>query len=245
MSVRKSFPNFLTSINLLFGCIAVTFIIHGDIQTACIFVLFAALMDYLDGFFAKKLNAGSNLGRELDSLADMVTFGVVPGFVFYYLLDQSSYFSLYPAIHPIIYLSPAFLITIFSALRLAKYNISDDQKEHFLGLPTPACTLLVISFPLLMNRYEGSFFSEMIGNPIIIYGLIIVLSYLLISNIRMFSLRFTHFRFKENEIRYIFIFFTIILIAIFKLISIGWIILLYIIISLISNVRKHEIPSAN
>jgi CDP-diacylglycerol--serine O-phosphatidyltransferase len=236
----KQLPNLCTIINLSLGFFSILLATSGNCLNAAIFILIASFFDFLDGFLAKKLNASSELGGQLDSLADLVTFGVAPAILIYQLLiDLPQIYS--PYANYIVVLIP-----IFSALRLAKFNIDDYQQSNFLGLPTPANALFFVSIIIYM---ETSSFSVNDGfNP---YGLIIsfviLFSFLMISKISFFSLKFVNYKWEENKIRYLFLLGSIILtfVAIFMnlmSLNIAFIIFLYLILSLVNNIiTKNEI----
>lgn len=236
----KQLPNLCTIINLSLGFFSILLATSGNCLNAAIFILIASFFDFLDGFLAKKLNASSELGKQLDSLADLVTFGVAPAILIYQLLiDLPQIYS--PYANYIVVLIP-----IFSALRLAKFNIDDSQQSNFLGLPTPANALFFVSIIIYM---ETSSFSVNDGfNP---YGLIIsfviLFSFLMISKISFFSLKFVNYKWEENKIRYLFLLGSIIItfVAIFMnlmSLNIAFIIFLYLILSLVNNIiTKNEI----
>lgn len=226
--VRKHIPNAITSLNLASGCIAIVFAFQGEYTTASYFIALAAVFDFFDGFAARLLKAYSPMGKELDSLADVVSFGVAPGMMlFNYLSDISAltYSSEYLA-----YLS--FLLPVFSALRLAKFNIDERQETSFIGLPTPA-NAVFWAFGIGSNF---TYALDTIIDPLIIAAGIIIFSWLLISTIPMFSLKFKHYGWKGNRIRYYFLVGCIALLILSGLAGLSACILWYIFLSLI-NVR--------
>lgn len=190
MSVKKSIPNFITSLNLFSGCIATYLAFQGNYSWAFFFILLAAVFDFFDGFAARLLKAYSTIGKELDSLADVVSFGVAPGAMAFSVLQQSELHIALPL--------AGFLIPVFSALRLAKFNIDDRQTSSFLGLPVPANAIF----------WGGAIYSYAdfwIFQPWILCALVLLFCALLVSEIPMFSLKMKNFSWKENNTRYIFL----------------------------------------
>ena len=222
----KNIPNFITCLNLFSGCIScVLALTFGNYVGALIFILLASVFDFLDGFFARLLKSYSPIGAQLDSLADLVSFGVAPGFIVYSFLLNSS--AGIPYCEKIYFL--AFLIPIFAAVRLAKFNIDTRQKSSFLGLPVPANGLFWGSLIQVINLSESNqvFFTVFIAILIIIFCL------LMVSELPMYSLKFTHFKWKGNEYPYITIVVALILISYFLLFGICLIVTFYIFLSLI------------
>lgn len=210
MGIRKHIPNTITILNLLLGTIAVIFALKGWQLFAVYLILAAALMDFLDGFTARMLNAYSSIGKELDSLADLVSFGLAPSFLLYY--RYSHFISPYTSggasniYYELIAFSPL-IITAASALRLAIFNVDTRQSVNFIGLPTPANAIL-ISMLIHYNVYNSNI-DYLFNNLYFIPVISIVLSYLLVSNISMFSLKFKNLNFKENKNRYLFAIFAL------------------------------------
>lgn len=222
-------PNFITTSNLICGSLSIIAAFNNLLHVSAILIFIAALLDFFDGMSARLLKAYSEIGKQLDSLADVVSFGLSPSIIVYQLLkeriepdltifDQISIDTLLPL--------TAFLIVAFSALRLAKFNIDERQTNSFIGLPTPASAIFFASLTLLMN------YKLIVLNEFYIIGLTIFFSVLLVSEIPMFSLKFKHFRFKENEIRYLFLMTGLILILVLKVLAIPIIIITYILLSI-------------
>jgi CDP-diacylglycerol---serine O-phosphatidyltransferase len=235
MNIKKHIPNFLTCCNLLCGCLGIIVIFEPvgffgpaylNLIIASFLIFSACIFDFLDGFVARILKVQSPIGKELDSLADMVTFGVLPGFIIYSMLMRN------PQIGDYIPFT-ALLIPVFSALRLAKFNIDTRQSESFIGVPTPANAILIASLPLILIQYPAS--SEFILNSYFLIPLSLIMSYLLIAELPLFALKFKNFKWTGNEIRFIFLALSILLLAILKWLGIPLIIFLYIILSLIQN----------
>lgn len=213
--IKKHIPNFITSLNLFSGCIGVLLAFQGNYSGAFIAIIISAVFDFFDGFAARLLKAYSPMGKELDSLADVVSFGVVPGAIVYSLLTQI-------AVNEwLCYV--AFLIPVFSALRLAKFNIDERQLSSFIGLPTPANAIF-------WGGLVYSFSDFLIVNNWLIITLTLIFSYLLVAELPMFALKFKSFAWKNNKIQYLFLIGCAIILAFFQLnafaILIGWYILL-------------------
>jgi len=236
MSFKKNIPNTITLLNLLSGLIAVMFAAINQLQIAAYFIFLGIFFDYFDGFFARMFNVQGELGKQLDSLADMVTSGVVPGIVMFQLIRQSMgqwtepiWFNSFNDLTWLPFLG--LVITLASAYRLANFNIDSRQTTSFIGLPTPALTLFVLSLPLILNRNPSVVVENIIKNPIILIIITLLGSYLMNSNIKMFALKFKTYRFKENYIKYSFLVLSIILLIIFHFLAIPLILIIYILIS--------------
>lgn len=239
----KQIPNIITSLNLLCGCVAVMFAMSGELVIASYFAFLGIFFDFFDGLAARLLNAQSKVGLELDSLADMVTSGVVPGFVMVQLLSYSltgNYLditalfsdntwneSLYQYV-PFVGL----LIVVASAYRLAKFNVDTRQTSSFIGLPTPANTLLILSLPLILAFQQTEAITEIILNHWVLIALTLLSCILLNTEVSLFALKFKTWDFKSNTIRYVFLLLSIVLLFIFHFLAIPIIILLYIVLSL-------------
>lgn len=230
--MKKHIPNFITILNLLSGCIAITVAFQGNLILASWLMGLAAIFDFLDGMAARLLNVKSAIGKELDSLADMVSFGLLPGVIVFQLL------SLNPNIISPLIPYIAFLIPAFSALRLAKFNTDTRQEEMFYGLPTPAVAILIASLPLILNQHavifgmDFSFIKQFLSNWYFLVSLTVLLSWLLVAEIPLMSLKFKSFGWTENRTRYVLILLSIILLICFQFAGVPLIILLYIILSL-------------
>ncbi|WP_026935525.1 CDP-alcohol phosphatidyltransferase family protein [Christiangramia echinicola] len=248
MGIKRHIPNIITLFNLLSGSIAVIFAVKGNLILAAIFVAAGIFFDFFDGLAARALNVKSEVGLQLDSLADVVTSGVVPGLVMYQLLMKalpasgglgsdwnSSVFDI--QIKPFALIG--LLIILASAYRLAKFNVDERQTDSFIGLPTPANALLILSLPLILTYQPGSFITGLLLNEWFLVGLTLVSCYLLNAELPLFALKFSDWGFKENKLRYFFIISCIILIIFLQFIAIPVILLLYVVLSIISN-RKVE-----
>lgn len=214
--MKKHIPNAITCANLFSGCIGVVFAFNGDFKTATFFVILSGVFDFFDGMSARALNVKSTIGKELDSLADMVSFGFLPGVIMFQLLKLSD------APHAYLpYLG--FLITVFSALRLAKFNIDERQTVDFIGLNTPMNTLFIISLP-----YVAQMFPELISNWLVLTAITLVCSYLLVSEIRIFSLKFNGLSWAENKIKFIFLIISAALLVGLQFVAFPLILVIYI-----------------
>jgi CDP-diacylglycerol---serine O-phosphatidyltransferase len=226
-------PNILTLINLFSGCIAIVFLFNYQMQWVPYCVLISLIADFLDGFAARFTKNTTDIGKELDSLADVVSFGVVPGAIIFQLLFQKfeSADMPYSFLRIYLYSAPAFLITLFAALRLAKFNLDTRQSENFYGLATPAATIFVVG--LLLLALDATYgLSSLIYSGKVLYGTIILLPILMMAELPMFGFKFKSFGWKGNEARYLFIILSIVLLATLKFAAVSLIIILYIIFSI-------------
>jgi CDP-diacylglycerol--serine O-phosphatidyltransferase len=235
----KHFPNFITSLNLTSGFIAIIFAANGHLLTASWLILAAMIFDFLDGFSARLLKAYSALGKELDSLADVVSFGVAPGLIIYYLLYSSVSLNSTLTVNSdflksAILMLIAAIMPVCGAIRLAIFNLDSTQTTSFKGLPIPANALAVISIVIAGHYSQSELFSSFTGSPFLLIIFTIILSLLMVSRIPLFSLKVTNLKFRGNEGRYILAALIIINLAIFGPIAITLIIPLYIISSGIS-----------
>jgi len=232
--IKQLVPNTLTSFNLFSGCIGIVLAFNNQLEYAAAMIWLAGLFDFLDGFSARILKVSSEIGKQLDSLADMVTFGVLPGVILFQMIlnAQSTEGSNYQHLPYI-----AFVITVFSAVRLAKFNIDTRQSDTFIGLPTPANAICVSAFPFMIKG------SNILSNELLIISLIIytlIFSWLLIADIKMLALKFKSLGWSGNEARWVFIVLSLILVAVFRIASIPLIIMAYIVTSVINNALSNH-----
>ena len=235
MKLFKHLPNFITLLNLFCGLLSIFFFSVDQLAWASYMIFVAAVLDFFDGFSARLLKAYSPLGAQLDSLADVVSFGVAPAFILFGLMKSShglpditvSDVNLLPFV--------ALIVPLFTALRLAKFNIDTRQTESFIGLPSPASGLLLASLPLVRSQlYEGqSLFYMVVTNAYFYVGIGLLMSFLMVSELPLFGLKFKSFALKGNEVRYFFLLSAIILIIALQFVAIPFIILLYLLLSLI------------
>lgn len=243
--MKKHIPNLITLGNLLCGTVAVIFAIKGDFIAVAWLVAIGIVCDFFDGFAARILNVQGELGKQLDSLADMVTSGVVPGIVMLKLIEMAidadavGYFGVddYVATGSNLpYLG--LLLTLGACYRLANFNIDTRQSDSFIGLPTPAMCLFVVSLPLIAGFATQSFFIDLVLNKWFLIAVTLVLTFLMNAEIPLFSLKFKGFSFSDNGLKYLFLIASIILLVVLKFVAVPIIILLYILVSLGNNLVK-------
>jgi len=224
-------PNFITLLNLLSGGIAVIFAVKGDLSTAALFVFFGIFFDFFDGFLARKLNVSSEMGLQLDSLADLVTSGLAPALVLVNLIELS----ILPWQDANCFLPYlGLLVLLCSAYRLAKFNISTEQSQFFIGLPTPANALLIMSLPLVLDYQNSDSYNALILNPFFLVVVTLLSSFLLNAPVKLIALKFKTWNFSENASKYILIIFSLVALILFKFAGIPLIIIFYIMLSLIN-----------
>ncbi len=278
--IKRNIPNSITCGNLFCGCLAIVFAFKGNLILSSYLVGLAAVLDFFDGFAARMLKVSSQMGKDLDSLADMVTFGVVPGIMMYQLIKMSIGFTADVHINSFAgnlelisyrpdsyhYYLPyvAFIIPVFSAIRLAKFNNDTRQSDQFIGLPTPANAIFISSLVLLNNKFiyhvydnfqfslsfkhvggmqdVESFFSNWLFHPGILIVITLLFSFLLVAELPLFSLKFKQLGWKGNEIRYLFLTACIIFLVAFNFAGISLSILFYILLSLFQTVIKNNFP---
>lgn len=240
MSIKKHIPNTITLLNLLAGLLALIHAFNGNYNEAFSLVCLGIFFDFWDGFFARIWKVQSPIGLQLDSLADMVTSGVVPGLVMYkmlgdiqenqyqYNLTEDTY---YMGVVPYL----GFLITLASCYRLAKFNVDTRQTDSFIGLPTPANALLIMSIPMIQFHSEFDWLVDFLSNPYVLVGITVLSSYLLNAEIPLFSLKVKSFSWEKYKMQLVFLILSVILIALLEFIAIPIIILLYVILSVLNN----------
>ena len=256
MPLFKNIPNFFTLLNLIFGCIAIVYMLQvgqsivilndqtgaydpffpEKLAWGAVFIFLAAGVDFLDGLVARLFKATSKMGEQLDSLSDLVSFGVAPGMILYQLLRLSYAQQENGLDVSFIILLPAFIFTAAAAWRLAKFNIATDQSNSFKGVPTPAAGLLIASFPLII-QYEYFGMQALFINKWFLYGVIALISYLMVSNLPLIALKFKDFTFRNNRGRFILVALStviIIALALTKKIWLAWpiVFVLYVLLSL-------------
>jgi len=239
--IRRSIPNGITALNLVLGMLALLLLGKEEFLLACLALGGAGLADFLDGLAARALGVQSEIGIQLDSLADMVSFGLVPGLIYFQILSQSADSA---AIIPWLAL-PACLVAVFSAFRLARFNLDSRQRSGFVGLPTPANTLLAVGLLLVFMR-DPYGLSDWVGSLGVLYPVIGLTCWLLVAEIPMFSLKFKTLSWRGNEIRIIFVLASGILLLLFQEVGLVAIIVLYISLSILFKPNiVHEIPGGN
>jgi CDP-diacylglycerol--serine O-phosphatidyltransferase len=241
--MKRYIPNFITSLNLASGFLAIIFTLKGNIVTASWLILAAMIFDFLDGFSARLLKAYSDIGKELDSLADVVSFGVAPALIIYNLIDAS----LSPGIttiteknnfiNALVLFSPV-IMPVCAALRLAIFNVDETQTRSFKGLPTPANAIAVISVVIAAHYSDLNILNAFTGSTTALVIFTVILSLLMVTRLPLLSLKTDHIKFKGNEGRYILILMVVIAFAIFGVSASPLIIPLYIIASMLSLVFR-------
>jgi CDP-diacylglycerol--serine O-phosphatidyltransferase len=229
--MKKQIPNIITSLNLLSGIIAIMFSFQGDLTAAALMMGLGAFFDFFDGMTARLLKVSSEMGKQMDSLADMVSFGVVPGFIMFQLMKSSHNLPDVTIVSLNIAPYAALIIPVLSAFRLAKFNIDTRQTESFIGLPTPANSLFIGSLPFIISGV-WSFHLVELHNYYILLVLSLLLSSLLVAELPLFALKFKQFIWKGNELRISFILISIILLAVLHITAFPIIIIIYILLSL-------------
>ena len=239
----RQIPNILTSINLLCGCVAVLFAASGDLILAAFFVMAGIIFDFFDGLAARWLNAQSDVGLELDSIADAVTSGVAPAVVMIQMINvaiHGEYLNLTESFHsgewgtsfmnylPLVGL----LIAVGAAYRLAKFNVDDRQSERFIGLPTPANAILILSLPLILEFQHTDWIVSIVLNKWLLVGLSVLSVILMNAEISLFALKFKTWDFKRNAIRYVFLLVSLVVIYFLQFLALPVLILLYFLFSL-------------
>lgn len=244
----KHIPNLLTLLNMFSGIMALLYAVLGQMELVLMFVCLGVVFDFFDGYVARMLNVSSNLGKELDSLADVITSGLVPGAVMFHLLFWSGSVSNYGLSFFHFYLSNTtsengfdivptlpmlgFVITFASAYRLARFNIDTRQDKFFIGLPTPANALFICSLPLILEANYGNGLGKILQNSYVLVGITLLSAYLMNSPIRLFSLKKDTNGFKYNWARYVFVLLSVILIIAFKYLAVPFIFILYFLFSI-------------
>lgn len=241
--IKKHIPNIITLLNLLSGLIALIFVFNDNIQMSFVFVCLGIFFDFWDGFAARTLKVAGPLGLQLDSLADMVTSGVVPGMVMYKLLegiqhnyedyhvtDETFFMKAVPFI--------GFIITLGSAMRLAKFNIDTRQTDSFIGLPTPANALFILSLPLILNNYSFDWQFELLSNPYVLVGISLFSAYIMNCELPLFSLKTKNKNLSDNKLSLLFLGFSAFLLVVLQFEAIPLIIGFYILLSVILKYFK-------
>lgn len=236
MNIKAHVPNTITLLNLFCGCIALIFAFHNNFEIAFLFVCLGIFLDFFDGFFARLFKVSSPLGLQLDSLADMVTSGLVPGLVMHQLMishlntAEPDYLQIFPYL--------GFIITLGSCYRLANFNIDTRQTDSFIGLPTPANALFVLSLPLILKNTDALFVIEALTNKWILLAITLSSVYILNAEIPLFSLKIKKFNIKDNSIQIIFLLISVLLLGFFQYLGIALVILTYVLMSVLKNITK-------
>jgi CDP-diacylglycerol--serine O-phosphatidyltransferase len=221
--IKQQIPNALTCTNLICGCLGIISVFQGSLEWAAYFIYIAALFDFADGFAARLLNVQGELGKQLDSLADVVSFGVLPGFILFRLMNEA---------HGGEWAYLAMLVPAFSALRLAKFNIDPRQSDSFIGVPTPANALLISALP-----FAGAHFPALLGLPVLA-TVAVVMSLLLVAELPLLALKFKGWNWQQYKFQYILLLAGLVLLFTFKFAAIPLIILIYIGLSIIKKIAS-------
>lgn len=233
MTIKKHIPNIITLLNLFCGCIALVFAFNEQFEMAFYFVCLGIFLDFFDGFFARLFKVSSPLGLQLDSLADMVTSGVVPGLVlFQMMVDHSSsaaesYMQLFPYL--------GFIVALGSCYRLANFNIDTRQTDSFIGLPTPANALFILSLPLVLKYADSLIIIELLTNPWFLLGIAVLSAYMLNAEIPLFSLKIKKFSLKENALQIVFLILSLLMLIFLHYGAIPLVIVFYVLLSVANN----------
>ena len=230
-ALTRNIPNFITLSNLLCGVLSIIFAFDNNLILAAIFIFVGNFLDFFDGFFARLLKVEDKFGLQLDSMADLITSGLAPAIILFHLIKNQSQIQ-YPDMVPLAFL--ALIIPVFSAIRLSNFNIDLSQKNSFIGLPTPMLAIFIAAIPLINLQLFPIY-----SNIIFLCGISIILSFLLVSKINLFSLKVNLKKIsidKLNILRVILLSSSIILFLLFNFAAIPFIVILYIILSLINNI---------
>ena len=244
LNIKKSIPNFITMLNIVSGFFAIAFAFQGDYLLAFYAIIAASLFDFLDGGVARLLNAQSEVGKQLDSLCDVVSFGVAPGMVMFSLMRDALDLPLILdistlAISDTLLLLSMALVPAFSALRLAKFNVDTRQSSSFIGLPVPANALFISALGAMMVGISSYGVQNVLTMPIVLVGIAILQSYLLISPLPMFALKFKNLKWKDNSLPFLFLALSLFLILFFHIGGIAMSIVIYVLLSVIIRVLGH------
>ncbi len=233
MNIKKHIPNLITLINLFCGCIAVVFVSESNYEMAFYMVCLGIFFDFFDGFFARLFKVSSPLGLQLDSLADMVTSGVVPGYVMYTLFVKSAnpHDVIGSAFIPFL----GFIVTLGSCYRLANFNIDTRQTDSFIGLPTPANALFILSLPLVIEFSDSLMIFEILTNHWVLLGIALCSAYVLNAEIPLFALKIKKFNLKDNALQIVFLLISLVMLIFLHYIAIPLIIIFYVLLSVVNN----------
>lgn len=233
MNIKAQIPNLFTMLNLFSGCVAVVMVADYKFDLAFYFVCLGIFFDFFDGFFARKFGVAGPLGVQLDSLADMVTSGLVPGYVMYKMMQDSDAFgveSFFPYL--------GFMITLGACYRLAKFNIDTRQSDSFIGLPTPANTLFFTSLPLINASFFDDNFNGIVFNNWVMIGLCFLSVYIMNAEIPLFSLKIKDFSFAKYKLQIFFLVFSVLMLIFLQILAVPLIIIIYVLLSILDNQFK-------
>lgn len=238
-AIKQFIPNLITLLNLLAGCFGVYFAMKGDLITASYCTLLGIFFDFFDGLAARLLKVSSELGKQLDSLADLVTSGLVPALVVFQLFNYENLATnISIDIKNDWYFFVAFFITLGSAYRLAKFNIDEDQSDKFIGLPTPANAILLLSLVFILKFENIYWLNEIILNDYFLLAISLLSIFLLNMNVELFSLKLKSLKLKENKVVFGFLVYSILLLVFLKFLGVTLIIVSYILVSLFTKKNR-------
>lgn len=238
--VAPHIPNLITLLNLISGAIGLLLVFEGEIIGACFTIYIAAIFDFFDGFVARLLKTSSEMGKSLDSLADVISFGLLPSAIIFSIIQQiilqtnPLHTIANASFIEISLLASSLFIVAFSALRLANFNVDERQKDGFIGLPTPANAILISSFPFIIAQ-SGTVASDLLLHLYVIIPLTLVLSFLLVAEIPMMSFKFTNYKLRENIYRYLLVLIAVVCVFLWGVISVPIIFVFYILFSVLQK----------
>ena len=230
MSIKQHLPNAITCGNLVSGCLSILFIACNMPVKAALMIFVAGLFDFFDGFAARLLKAYSPIGADLDSLADVVSSGVAPGFIMYWLMVHAADLPEVVWFGVSVLPCMAFLLPVFSAIRLAKFNVDDTQKTSFRGLPAPGMAIFIASLPLALSQM-GHLTDGVLGYWACL-GITLIFSFMMVSRLRFFSFKMKSAKWKGNEVRWIFLVVAIAAVAVFRLVALPFVMVFYVLLSI-------------
>ena len=234
MNIKKHIPNSITLLNLFCGCMAIVFASRLDFEMAFYMVCLGIFFDFFDGFFARLFKVSGPLGLQLDSLADMVTSGVMPGYIMFHLLSNSQHEISASSWIPFL----GFIITLGSCYRLAVFNLDTRQTNSFIGLPTPANALFILSLPLVLKYSDSLIVLEIFTNQGVLLAITLFSAYILNAEIPLFSLKIKKFNLKDNALQIVFLALSFLLLIFFQYLGIPLVIIGYVLLSIVSNTFK-------
>lgn len=241
--MKKYIPNIFTFLNMFSGLVALTLVFKNQLEWTAYFVFLGIFFDFFDGFFARLFRVQNEIGVQLDSLADMITSGAVPGAVIFVLLSHIVNENLLFSVSKIYNYLPyfGFILTFAAAYRLAKFNVDVRQKDGFIGVPTPAMSLFVVSIPLIILYSKYPVIVNLVQSFEFLIATVLIFSFLMNSNLSIFALKFKSFDWKNNWIKYVFVLTSFLMIGIFKVVAIPLAVILYILLSILSVKRVESI----
>lgn len=230
MSFKQHIPNIVTCGNLVSGCLSILFLTQGMPVKAAVMIFVAGLFDFFDGFTARLLHAKSPIGADLDSLSDMVSFGVAPGFILCYLMDRAFDLPSFTLFDIDVLPCLAFVLPVFAAIRLARFNNDSTQATTFRGLPTPGMALFIASLPLALSQV-GHLTDGALGYWACL-GIALIFSFMMVSRLKFFSFKMKSAKWKGNEVRWIFLAVAVVAFLIFRWLALPFVMVLYMLLSI-------------